>query len=47
MRRTSRMPTGVPLIAERFFSTGSQYWVVGYHYTATAGPMRLVQATAV
>jgi uncharacterized membrane protein len=29
----------VPLVAERFFSTGHQYWVVGYHYTATAAPI--------
>ncbi len=29
----------VPLVAERFFSSGSQYWVVGYHYTATAAPI--------
>ena len=29
----------VPLTAERFFSTGPQYWVLGYHYTATASPI--------
>jgi uncharacterized membrane protein len=29
----------VPLLAERFFSSGQQYWVVGYHYTATAAPI--------
>jgi uncharacterized membrane protein len=29
----------VPLLAERFFSSGSQYWVTGYHYTATAAPI--------
>ncbi len=29
----------LPLLAERFFSSGSQYWVVGYHYTATAAPI--------
>jgi uncharacterized membrane protein len=29
----------VPLVAERFFSSGHQYWVVGYHYTATSAPI--------
>ena len=29
----------VPLVAERFFSSGHQYWVLGYHYTATAAPI--------
>jgi uncharacterized membrane protein len=29
----------VPLLAERFFSSGPQYWVTGYHYTATASPI--------
>lgn len=29
----------VPLLAERFLSTGHQYWVVGYHYTATISPI--------
>ncbi|MDX6229832.1 MAG: hypothetical protein QOI76_3222 [Frankiales bacterium] len=29
----------VPLLAERFFSSGPQYWVTGYHYTATAAPI--------
>ena len=36
---SSTMILLVPLLAERFFSSGPQYWVTGYHYTATASPI--------
>jgi uncharacterized membrane protein len=29
----------VPLLAERFFSSGQQYWVTAYHYSATIAPI--------
>src|SRR5205085_3750259 len=29
----------VPLLSERFFSSGHQYWVIGYHYSATIAPI--------